>query len=379
MFRTLQGWRRAVSLAILTSYLASLTGCTMVETAPMGTTPIELVTHPAMNGPQSEPILDANGQVVGQTNLPESSPPSELAKVSLPEYRLAPPDILLIQGIRAVPKSPYTIQTNDFLTIVVTNALPEAPIAGPFQVSSSGFVNLGGTYGSVKLEGLTEAEAINAISTKLSGFLVQPQVALSVVQASGIQPIFGEHIIAPDGTVNLGVYGTVYVSGMTVNEARVALEKHLSQFLDQPKVSVDVVVYNSKHYYVITQGAGFGDQLNKLPITGNETVLDAIANVGGLQQVSSKKIWIARPAPKGMACDQILPIDWFAITRGASTGTNYQILPGDRIYIAEDRLVAANSFVSKVINPVERMLGFSLLGAQSIQYMQRFPRGSFSF
>jgi protein involved in polysaccharide export with SLBB domain len=156
-----------------------------------------------------------------------------------------------------------------------------------------------------------------------------------------------------------------------------AIEQKLSEYLDQPKVSVDVLIYNSKFFYVITEGAGFGDGVLRIPITGNETVLDAISQLGGLQQSSSKRIWISRPAPKDSGCDQILPVDWQGITKGAATGTNYQLLPGDRIFVAEDRMLALSSFVNKVINPVERVFGFSLLGAQTIQFMQRFPKGLF--
>ena len=100
-----------------------------------------------------------------------------------------------------------------------------------------------------------------------------------------------------------------------------------------------MVAYNSKVYYVITQGAGLGDSVRRLPVTGNETVLDAISQINGLSQVSSKKIWIARPAPHNFGCQQILPIEWDAITQGAQTATNYQILPGDRLFVAEDELV----------------------------------------
>ena len=57
--------------------------------------------------------------------------------------------------------------------------------------------------------------------------------------------------------------------------------------------------YNSKVYYVITEGAGQGDLVARLPITGNETVLDAISQINGLSRLSSKNIWIARPTPSG--------------------------------------------------------------------------------
>ena len=65
---------------------------------------------------------------------------------------------------------------------------------------------------------------------------------------------------------------------------------------------------------MIVEGAGTGDGIYRFPITGNETVLDAVAQINGLQQVSSKKIWIARPTPD--PCDvQILPVDYFAVTK----------------------------------------------------------------
>ena len=53
-------------------------------------------------------------------------------------------------------------------------------------------------------------------------------------------------------------------------------------------MSVDVLAYNSKVYYVIMDGGGYGQQIVRLPCTGNETVLDAIAQVNGLPQVASK-------------------------------------------------------------------------------------------
>ena len=80
-------------------------------------------------------------------------------------------------------------------------------------------------------------------------------------------------------------------------QARQRIEAHLSQMLRSPEVSVDVVGYNSKTYYIITEGAGFGDGVNRFPVTGNETVLDAISQINGLSQVSSKKIWVCGPLP----------------------------------------------------------------------------------
>lgn len=305
----------------------------------------------------------------------QTSPPAELNKMSLPVYRIEPPDVLLLDGIRLAPKSPYMISTQDTLQIVVANTLPEQPIANTFQVDSGGYVDLGPSYGTVRLEGLTLDEATDAVARHLRNLLNIPEVSLTLIQPAGLQLISGEHLVAPDGTINLGIYGSVYVSGMTVDEARRTIESKLSESFDEPSVSVEVFAYQSKVYYVITEGTS--DAVASVPITGNETVLDAIANVGGLGQISQKRIWISRPAPHGTGCDQVLPVDWQAITRGANTDTNYQLMPGDRVFVAADRFGMLDQFISRATAPFERGLGFTLLGAQTFQTLQRFPGGIF--
>ncbi|MFO0916389.1 MAG: polysaccharide biosynthesis/export family protein [Pirellulales bacterium] len=316
--------------------------------------------------------FDENGRPV----ITESTPPTELAKVSLPEYVLEPPDVLFIVLPRLVPKSPYYIQSGDYLfvTVVSLNA-NEPPMGGQLQVSFEGTITVGPGYQPIKVAGLTADQAADAVSRAVQYRSPGAVSSLAIFQVSGLQPVAGEHIIQPDGYVSLGVYGRVYVAGMTLSEARKAIEKQLSNYLDNPQASVDVFSFNSKVYYVIQQNPLLGDNVASFGIRGNETVMDALSIVGGLSQVSTKKIWIARPSPSSSGCYQILPVDFDAITREASTATNYQLMPGDRVFIAQDRFVALDAVIQKLINPFERIVGFSFLGAQATQLMQRFPGG----
>jgi polysaccharide export outer membrane protein len=227
----------------------------------------------------------------------------------------------------------------------------------------------------VHVTGMTEDEAAQAIQTKLQEVLKNPQVSVQLSQSAAMQPITGEHLVAPDGTVNLGSYGSVYVAGLTLEEGTRAVNQHLTEFLDNPQVSMSVFAYNSKVYYVVTEGAGLGDTLARFPITGNETVLDALTQVNGLSRVSSKRIWIARPMPGGAGCDAILPVNWKEITASGATASNYQVLPGDRIFIAQDPLIALDATLNRLIAPVERIFGVTLLSTQAIQTINRLPLG----
>ncbi len=289
--------------------------------------------------------------------------PRELYKGILPTYTVEPPDILMIDAIHVVPRPPYHLRTLDVLGIQVPGALSEAPIEGAYPVELGGMVNLGVPYGSVKVAGLTVEQAEDAIEEHLRKYgLKKPAVSATLVDIAAKQQIVGEHLVGPDGTVTLGSYGSVPVVGLTIAQARQVIEDYLSQFLEDPEVSVDVFAYNSKVYYVVTQGAGLGDGVFRFPVTGNETVLDAISQINGLEQVSSKRIWIARPGRSSRGCDQILPVDWNAITQCGGVDTNYQILPGDRVFIAEDKLIALDTNLAKLTAPLERIMGFTLLG-----------------
>jgi protein involved in polysaccharide export with SLBB domain len=207
----------------------------------------------------------------------------------------------------------------------------------------------------------------------LPTYIIEPPDVLLIESTQSLrdQPIRGQHLVRPDGTIGMGIYGSVYVAGMTLEQAQAAIVAQVStrvQRLDARDLYVDVLAYNSKVYYVITDGGGYGEQVLRFPITGNETVLDAISQIAGLPAVASKKqIWLARPVPGDCHQHQILPVDWLAITQGAVTATNYQILPGDRVYVMADRWITFDSRVAKVLSPFTRMLGFTLLGAETVQ------------
>lgn len=305
---------------------------------------------------------------------PASPVPRELEMMSLPPYTIEPPDILMLQAIKVVPKPPYVVEPFDGLLIRAAGALPDQPIADAFFVDPEGMIDLGPSYGKVKVVGLTIDGAKDAIRKQLSTVLEEPEVSVSLAVSSGAQQIVGEHLVGPDGRVNLGTYGSVYVTGLTLEEARTAIERQLSNYLEDPEVIVDIFSYNSKKYYIITQGGGFGDNVVQVPITGNETVLDAIATLGGISQVSSTKIWIARPARNGSSCEQILPVNWKDISSGALTATNYQLLPGDRVFIAEDPLIKFDAVVSKVTRPFERLFGWVSLGTATVDRVVNFSQ-----
>ena len=316
--------------------------------------------------------------------IPEEVP-RELCKTTLPDYIIEPPDVLSIEAISLLPKEPYHLRPLDVVSINATGSPEVASISGQYNIQPNGTIQVpfGETVNEdidrdpIRVVGRTVEEVQQSIDAILEKYYNVSQVSVSIAQLAAQQQIIGEHLVAPDGKVNLGTYGRVRLVGMTIEEARAAVEAHLSNYLEDPQIALDVLGYNSKVYYVVTQGAGLGDQVIILPAKGNETVLDAIGQIQGLSSNSSTRMWVARPGKNDCDGDQLLPVDWLAVTQRGDTTTNYQILPGDRLFVSEDKLVALDTKLGKIISPLERIAGFVALGTSTTQNLVFFNQNGF--
>jgi polysaccharide export outer membrane protein len=288
--------------------------------------------HPLLN-PQPGPRQPPPPIVVP----PEGAVPVELKKVTLPEYVIEPPDVIRIEAlIRG--KGPELKN-------------PADPAAG---------------YKMKKDPNDPKKDV---------------EVEIDVARSLPFQPVFGEYTVRPDGTVYLGVWGSVKVAGYTLSQAEAAVRETLARQVNagdeggtKPEnlvIVLDVTQYNSKYYYVFTDGGGAGMQVARFPVTGSETVLDAMTNVGGLSPVSSQRnIWVARRCPGQGSPDQILPVDWVGISQHGTTTTNYQIMPGDRVFVKAQRLVTIDTTMARIIQPIERLFGVVLLGGATVQTLK---------
>ena len=166
----------------------------------------------------------------------------------------------------------------------------------------------------------------------LPAYTVQPGDVLLVHPADLDSPVRfpGEQPVLPDGTINLGKYGRVQVMGRTVPEIETLVRGAVqAQAKDAGFISVRLVAHQSKVYYVI----GEVNSPGAFQLQGRETVLDAILQAGGLTSNASRSnIILSRPTRPD--CPRIvLPVCWTNIVQLGDTATNYQIAPGDRIYV----------------------------------------------
>jgi protein involved in polysaccharide export with SLBB domain len=164
--------------------------------------------------------------------------------------------------------------------------------------------------------------------------VIEPPDELSITVLGEKRVLGGKYLAGPDGNVNLNEYGLVYLAGRTIPEAEAAIRTAF-EGLDTPlKVSVIVSDYRSKRYYIVTKDPVGGDLIQQALITCNDTVLEALAQVGGVYTPRATDIWISRPSTTGTGNARILPIDYQGAIEG-KLGSNYQLLPGDRLFITK--------------------------------------------
>jgi len=122
-------------------------------------------------------------------------------------------------------------------------------------------------------------------------------------------------------------------------------------------VTVRLLAHDSKVFYVL----GEVNAPRAYPLAGRETVLDGILIAGGLtRQADAKKVIVSRPSrPEG--CRTVLPVCYNQIVQLGDTSTNYQLQPGDRIYVPSES--SLDDFIKKCRNRGKPECG-PCLGAQ---------------
>jgi polysaccharide biosynthesis/export protein len=152
-------------------------------------------------------------------------------------------------------------------------------------------------------------------------------------------------IVLPDGQISLPVAGTVRVAGRSIADVQAELVSRLaSGFTSPPTVFVTLsalaerpaataAVPRTIDIFIL----GAANTPGKVQVSPGTTLLQAIAQAGGLSPFAAKKRIQLRRVDKSGA-EQIYKMDLDAIERGASSGGTTRLVAGDVIVIPQRKL-----------------------------------------
>lgn len=180
--------------------------------------------------------------------------------------------------------------------------------------------------------------------TVVPAYIIEPGDVLVVEPITLDSPLRfpADQTVLLDGTIDLGRFGRLAVAGMTVEQAETEVETIIRgsdvKYQDEPltaeqsEINVRLMAPNAALYYVLGEvnSPGF------YPLIGRETVLDAILTAGGLSDRASKSNIVLTRASHPGDCRTVLPVCWNQIIQLGDSTTNYQIMPGDRIFVATE-------------------------------------------
>ncbi len=242
-------------------------------------------------------------------------------------------------------------------------------VMGCQTLSSVGLPVTSGTHGlSTTALSISQSHGLAAAlprelnETVLSVYIVEPGdvLYLEAAQFDSSVRLPGDQPVQPDGSIELGKYGRLHVAGMTLPEIREAVQEVVTareqrdrrrqtaaagkrsrdsetndssaaerEQLESHEVVVRLVDWKSKVYYVM----GEVNSPGAYPISGSENVLDALLAAGDVTSRSDRHhIILSRPTGP---CDKriVLPICYDNLVQLGDTSSNYQIMPGDRIFV----------------------------------------------
>ena len=188
-------------------------------------------------------------------------------------------------------------------------------------------------------ESTTEISTVTPVAD-WSAFRIGPNDLLQVAvfgQPDYSTPIRGSRV-GPDGTIGIPLMGAVQVAGKTAEEARQVIADGLAAYLREPVVTVSILEYSSRRFYLLGEIRSPGPYVMDRPITALEALsfgdghiqgarLDPVVIIRrqGVQDVEVIPFNALTPGPDGFV--QVQPDDVVFVPRSGVGVFREDVLP----------------------------------------------------
>jgi polysaccharide export outer membrane protein len=166
------------------------------------------------------------------------------------------------------------------------------------------------------------------------------------------EPIIERELtVRPDGRISMDLIGEVDVAGRTVSEVREDVAQRLKEFIVAPDVTVAVIASNSRQFFV------FGEVLRPgaYPLIGDVTAVQALAAASGPTRFASlSSARLVRPREDAK---QVYGIDFKRISIEGDATTNYELQPGDIIFVPPNASARIGYAIHIIFFPLQQIIG----------------------
>ena len=137
----------------------------------------------------------------------------------------------------------------------------------------------------------------------------------------------GNFTVRPDGKITFPLLNDIKADGLSPLQLKKVIEKGLTKYIATPVVTVVVSSANSKNIFVL----GKVNSPGKYPLTGPTTVLQALAEAGGLAEWAKGDDIVILRNKNGKQVK--IEFDYDDVSRGKHLEQNIFLKPGDTIVV----------------------------------------------
>lgn len=175
-------------------------------------------------------------------------------------------------------------------------------------------------------------EALNEVAKPVAKeFLLGPEDVLEVTVWRN-QDLSRTVVVRPDGKISLPLVGDVQASGLSASQVAEKIAARLTEFKENPNVSVSVREVNSYFVYVL----GEVQRPGKYPVKSYATVLQGVSLAGGFTNFAAKnRMAVLRTVTKSSGDQhQIrIPVPYDELVSGRGEIENFILKSGDTIVV----------------------------------------------
>ena len=134
-------------------------------------------------------------------------------------------------------------------------------------------------------------------------YIVGPQDVLTVTVYDQAD-LTGKYPVDGDGTLTFPLIGRVKVGGLSLRGVEAELKKQLANgYLKNPQVSVAVEQFKSQRIFVMGEVRAPGTY----PLSGDMTVIEALARAGSTTNDAAEEVMIVRPSAGAAGTGPVMP------------------------------------------------------------------------
>jgi protein involved in polysaccharide export with SLBB domain len=169
-------------------------------------------------------------------------------------------------------------------------------------------------------------------------YVIGAQDVLSIAVFDQVD-LGGKYSVELDGSFSFPLVGRVKAGGLTLRDLEIELTRKLADgFFRNPQVTVAVEQYRSQRVFVTGEVRSPG----AYPLTGDMTLIEALAKAGSTTQFASDEVVVVRgggdpgQAPKltGSGAKDTIRVNLKNLQSGASSAQNLALRDGDTIYVS---------------------------------------------